>query len=54
MALSEAGDDDKVAIAMALYLYREEKHDILTAVICSQARSTAWNAKEIGLNNKGF
>ena len=54
MALSAAGDDDQVAIAMALYLYHGQQHDLPTAIIYPQARTTAWNAKEIGLNNKGF
>ena len=51
---SEAGDGEMAAIAMALYLYSGGKHDIPTAPIAPQARNTAWNAKEIGLNNKGF
>lgn len=54
MALSEASDDDKVAVAMALYLYMGKNHDIPTATIAPQARNTAWNAKSIGMNNKGF
>lgn len=54
MALSEASDDDKVAVAMALYLYKGKNHDIPTATIAPQARNTAWNAKSIGMNNKGF
>ena len=51
---SEAGDGEMAAIAMALYLYSGGKHDVPTAPIAPQARNTAWNAKEIGLNNKGF
>lgn len=54
MALSEASDDDKVAVAMALYLYMGKNHDISTSSIAPQARNTAWNAKSIGMNNKGF
>ena len=54
MALSEASDDDKVAVAMALYLYMGKNHDIPTATIAPQARNTAWNAKSMGMNNKGF
>ena len=55
MALAKAGDDDdKAAIAYALYLYSGKNHDVPTAMIKPQARNTAWNAKEIGLNNKGF
>ena len=54
MALSEATDDDKVAVAYALYLYQGKNHDMTTATIAPQARNTAWNDKSIGLNNKGF
>lgn len=54
MALAEASNDDQVAVAYALYLYQGKKHDIPTAVIAPQARTTAWNDKSIGLNNKGF
>ncbi len=53
-SVSEAGDVEKAAIAMALYLFSGGKHDLPTAPIAPQARNTAWNAKEIGLNNKGF
>ena len=54
MALSEASDDDQVAVAYALYLYQGKNHDIPTAIITPQARNSAWNDKSIGLNNKGF
>ena len=47
-------DADAVAIAMALYLNSGKKHDQLTGAIRPQARTTAWNDKSIGLNNKGF
>ncbi|MBR1878121.1 MAG: OadG family protein [Paludibacteraceae bacterium] len=47
-------DDVHAAIAMALYLSREERHDLPNARLYLQAHETAWNAKEIGLNNKGF
>ena len=47
-------NDDIAAIAMALYLASEEKHDRPTAMISAQARETAWNEKAIGLNNVGF
>ena len=52
-SLAEANDDE-VAIAMALYLYKNTRHDIPTAVIKRQARNTAWNVKSYGLNNVGF
>lgn len=50
----EANEDDRAAIAMALYLFSGKKHDLPTATIAPQARNTAWNDKSIGLNNKGF
>ena len=49
-----AGDEEIAAIALALYLSGEQRHDLPTAVIYPQARNTAWNSKELGLNNKGF
>lgn len=54
MALAQAGDEDIAAIAYALYLARDTKHDIPTAMIHAQARETAWNTKSYGLNNIGF
>jgi len=51
---AQAGDEEMAAIAMALYLCGEQRHDLPTPIIYPQARNTAWNAKEIGLNNKGF
>lgn len=50
-----ASDDaDAVAIAMALYLNSGKKHDQSIGTIRPQGRTTAWNDKSIGLNNKGF
>ena len=54
MAISEAHSDDIAAVAYALYLAHDVKHDIPTAMIAAQARETAWNTKSIGLNNIGF
>lgn len=51
---NNAGEEEQAAIAMALYLYAGANHDRTTAPIAPQARSTAWNDKSIGLNNKGF
>ena len=51
---TQASDEEKAAIAMALYLNSGKKHDQQTASIKPQARNTAWNDKSIGLNNKGF
>lgn len=52
----EAGDSEMAAIAMALYLYegKGEKHDLTLGMIHLHAHETAWNAKEIEMNNKGF
>lgn len=47
-------DNDTAAIAYALYLARETKHDIPTAMIHLHKHETAWNEKSVGLNNVGF
>ena len=54
MSLAQAGDEDVAAIAYALYLARETKHDIPTAMISLQKHETAWNEKSTGMNNVGF
>ena len=54
MAIAQAGDEDKAAIAYALYLAQNKKHDIPTAMISIRKHETAWNEKSIGLNNVGF
>ena len=54
MSLAQAGDEDIAAIAYALYLARDAKHDIPTAMIALHAHETAWNTKSIGMNNQGF
>ena len=54
MALAQAGDEDIAAIAYALYLARDAKHDVPTAMIALHAHETAWNTKSIGMNNVGF
>ncbi len=54
MAISEASNDDVVAIAYALYLAQNKKHDIPTAMISLHKHETAWNEKSIGMNNVGF
>ncbi len=54
MALSEASDDDKVAVAMALHLYFNHAHDIAQTVLTMEAKPTAWNNKSFGMNNAGF
>ncbi len=54
MAISEAHNDDLAAVAYALYLAQDKKHDIPTAMISLNAHETAWNTKSVGLNNVGF
>ena len=54
MSLAQAGDEDIAAIAYALYLARDTKHDIPTAMISLKQHETAWNTKSIGMNNVGF
>ena len=54
MSLAQAGDEDIAAIAYALYLARDAKHDIPTPMISLKQHETAWNTKSIGMNNVGF
>ena len=54
MAISEANNDDLAAVAYALYLAQDKKHDIPTAIISLHKHETAWNEKSIGMNNVGF
>ena len=54
MSLAQAGDEDIAAIAYALYLACDAKHDIPTAMISLKQHETAWNTKSIGMNNQGF
>ena len=54
MSLAQAGDEDIAAIAYALYLARDVKHDIPTAMISLHKHETAWNEKSVGMNNVGF
>jgi len=54
MAIAQAGDEDKAAIAYALYLAQNKKHDIPTAMISLHKHETAWNEKSVGMNNVGF
>ena len=54
MAISEASNDDLAAVAYALYLAQDKKHDIPTAMISLHKHETAWNEKSIGMNNQGF
>lgn len=54
MALTKAGDEDIAAIAYALYLAQNKKHDFPTPMISLRKHETAWNEKSIGMNNQGF
>ena len=54
MSLAQAGDEDIAAIAYALYLACDAKHDITTAMISLKQHETAWNTKSTGMNNVGF
>ena len=54
MAIAQAGGEDEAAIAFALYLAQNKKHDIPTAMISLHKHETAWNEKSIGMNNVGF
>ena len=54
MAISEASNDDVVAVAYALYLAQNRTHDIPTAMISLHQHETAWNTKSVGMNNVGF
>ena len=54
MSLAQAGDEDIAAIAYALYLACDAKHDIPTAMISLKQHETAWNTKSTGMNNQGF
>ncbi len=54
MALTKAGDEDIAAIAYALYLAQNKKHDLPTPMISLRKHETAWNEKSIGMNNQGF
>jgi sodium pump decarboxylase gamma subunit len=54
MAISEASNDDVVAVAYALYLAQNRTHDIPTAMISLHKHETAWNTKSVGMNNVGF
>ena len=54
MSLAQAGDEDIAAIAYALFLACDAKHDIPTAMISLKQHETAWNTKSTGMNNVGF
>ena len=54
MSLAQAGEEDIAAIAYALYLAHDAKHDIPTHMISLHAHETAWNTKSTGMNNQGF
>ena len=54
MALTASADDEIAAIAYALHLARNSRHDLPTAMISLHPHETAWNTKSVGMNNQGF
>lgn len=48
------GNDDLAAVAYALYLAHNSRHDLPSPIIRLSGHETAWNEKTYGLNNKGF
>ena len=60
MSLSIAFVDDfgfdghKAAVAYALHLAHNSRHDLPTAMISLHPHETAWNTKSVGMNNAGF
>ena len=54
MAIAHSGDEEMAAVAYALHLARNNKHDLPTAMISIHQHETAWNTKSVGMNNVGF
>ncbi len=54
MALAASDSDEIAAVAYALHLAHNSRHDLPTAMISLHQHETAWNIKSIGLNNQGF
>lgn len=54
MAIAQADNEEIAAVAYALYLAQDKKHDIPTAMISLHTHETAWNTKSVGMNNQGF
>ena len=54
MALAASDSDEIAAVAYALHLAHNSRHDLPTAMISLHPHETAWNTKSVGMNNTGF
>ena len=54
MALAASDSDEIAAVAYALHLAHNSRHDLPTAMISLHQHETAWNTKSVGMNNTGF
>ena len=54
MALAASDSDEIAAVAYALHLAYNSRHDLPTAMISLHQHETAWNTKSVGMNNTGF
>ncbi len=54
MAIAVSDSDEIAAVAYALHLAHNSRHDLPTAMISLHQHETAWNTKSVGMNNAGF
>ena len=54
MAIAASDSDEIAAVAYALHLAHNSRHDLPTAMISLHQHETAWNTKSVGMNNTGF
>lgn len=54
MAIAASDSDEIAAVAYALHLAHNSRHDLPTAMISLHQHETAWNTKSVGMNNAGF
>lgn len=54
MAITASDSDEIAAVAYALHLAHNSRHDLPTAMISLHPHETAWNTKSVGMNNAGF
>jgi Na+-transporting methylmalonyl-CoA/oxaloacetate decarboxylase gamma subunit len=54
MAIAASDSDEIAAVAYALHLAHNSRHDLPTAMISLHPHETAWNTKSVGMNNAGF
>jgi Na+-transporting methylmalonyl-CoA/oxaloacetate decarboxylase gamma subunit len=54
MAIAASDSDEIAAVAYALHLAHNSRHDLPTAMISLHPHETAWNTKSVGMNNQGF